>query len=561
MAQDLSNLSHQKPFSISGSIGLRLTEYHSNLENPYYPSSSYIITGAPVLSVYGYAIPLSFMYSNQQIAVMGQPFNQFGISPTYHHTTINIGYRNYAYSKYALAGYQLFGLGAEYEKGNWKFAMCYGRLKKMTLLGIDTMGSLPPYSYKRNALAALVKYGNTKRYISFTFLKGMDITSSVPNSVKDQAISQPFVTNIPTPSQNLVFELQSKIPLFVKGLTLQNESAISYYTNNIVTSLSTDQELKKSIPLWGLVGNFTTLNATSHYYTASNSKLNYANKFGFNSYLLYTRVDPNYQSMGLNYIQGDLQNILVGMGMSAFKNKVRIGGSIGRQNNNLNNSSPSASLRWIGSGNASYNEKKFGIDINYSNFSSGQTPTVSRFADSLRITQTSTTINCTPRYSFEAKGASHMISVDFGMNTVLDLDNSLQDNGRERKLYTETAGLNYNINLTQKDLNINTGINYTNLTDHTGYGYKSVGANLGANKSVFSKKLKLNVNAGIYRTMQDSSTTSNHTVSLSGDYEITKKLHSSLMLLYNDAPGVSAITNLPRGTREFRSELNLLYTF
>ena len=134
MAQDLSNLSQQKPFTISGSLGLRLTEYHSNLENPYYPSSSYILTGAPVLSVYGYAIPLSFMYSSQQVSILGQPFNQFGISPTYHHTTFNIGYRNYAFSKYALAGYQLYGVGAEYEKGNWKFAMCYGRLKKMTLL-------------------------------------------------------------------------------------------------------------------------------------------------------------------------------------------------------------------------------------------------------------------------------------------------------------------------------------------------------------------------------------------------------------------------------------------
>ena len=560
-AQDLSNIGHQKPISISGSLGLRLTEYRSNLENPYYPNSSYIFTGAPVLSIYGYAIPLSFMWTNQQTGVLGQPFNQFGISPTYHHITFQVGYRNISYSKYAMAGYQLFGIGAEYEKGDWKISACYGRLKKMELIGIDTSGSLPPYTYKRNAVAGLVRYGNTKRFIALNFLKGMDNPNSVPTNAKTQALNEALVTNIPTPAHNLVLDLQCKLPLFLKGLTLENESAISYYTNDVTTPLATDSALKKSIPLWGIVSNLTKLNATSQYYTASNSKLNYANKHGFNTYLQYTRIDPNYQSMGLNYMQGDIQNILVGMGVSVFHSTIRLGGSIGRQNDNLNNASVASSVRWIGSGNASYSGKHFGMDLTYYNFSSDQTPTVSRFADSLRITQSTNTLNCSPRYYFSTKGSSHTICLTLGLNTSLDLNNSLSDTGQQRKLYTETAGLNYCLSIKKNDLSINTGIIFTNLTDHAGYAYKSIGANFGANKSILSKKVKLGLNGGIFETLQDSSTTVNHTVSFNGGYALTKKFHTDLIIMYNDAPGVSAITNLPRGTKEVRLELNLTYTF
>ena len=561
MAQDLSKLSHQKPFAISGSIGLRLTGYHSNLENPYYPSSSYILTGAPVVSIYGYAIPLSFMYSSLQYAVLGQPFNQFGISPTYKHTKFDIGYRTYSYSKYALSGYELYGLGVEYEKDKWKLGVCYGRLKKMALIGVDTSGGMPPYSYKRNALSGFVRYGTTKRYVAFTFLKGMDIVGSVPKSARDQALKEPLFTNIATPAQNLVIDVQCKIPLFLKGLTLENESAISYYTNDVSTTLRTDNLLKKSIPLWGILNNFTTLNATSQYYTASSSKLNYANKKGLNTYLQYSRIDPNYQSMGLNYIQGDIQNVLVGMGISVFHSKVRLGGSIGRQNNNLNNSGRSLSVRWIGSGNASYSGKHLGLDINYYNFSSDQTPSVSRFADSLRITQSTSSLNFGPTYTFSTTNASHLFSLSLGQNTSLDLNNSLKDTGQQRKLTTQTEGITYCLNLKPQDLSINTSISFTSLNDHQGYSYNSVGANLGVNKSVFSKKVKLGLNAGIYQTEQHNSSTINHTVTLTSGYSFTKKLQSNLMLIYNDAPGVSSITNLPRGTKEFRSELNLSYNF
>ena len=128
-SQDVAILGHQKPFTISGTVDLRLSAYRSNISPSFYPSSGYILSGNQVLTIYGFAIPLSFLYTNQQMPVFGQPFNQFGMSPTYKHFTLHVGYRSISYSKYAMAGYQLFGVGTEYEKGNWKVGICYGRLK------------------------------------------------------------------------------------------------------------------------------------------------------------------------------------------------------------------------------------------------------------------------------------------------------------------------------------------------------------------------------------------------------------------------------------------------
>ena len=557
IAQDLSNLAHQKPIAISGTLELRLNAYHSNVKPSFYPSSGYILSGNQVLSIYGFAFPLSFLYTNQQLPVYGQPFNQFGISPTYRHFTLHVGYRSIYYGRYSMAGYQLFGAGADYDKGNWKVGLCYGRLKKMTLLGLDSTSGLPPYSFQRKAVAGIVKYGSTNKFIALSFLSGKDDANSVPIESKTAALNNYSIT----PTGNTVFDLQFKIPLFLKNVSLESESGISYYTNDITSPNSIHEVQLKSIPLSTSLSNVLHLNATSHCYTAFNGKLNYANKKGLNTYLQYKRIDPNFQSMGINYLQGDIQDILVGGSIPLFRHKVRMGGSLGRQNNNLNKTNGTSSVRWIGSGMANYSGKNFGLDLNYYNFSSDQLPTVSRFADSLRITQSTKSFNVIPRYSFSTNNTFHTFNLSLGLNTSLDLNNSLSDTGQLRELYTENAGVNYSVSFTKQDLTINTGILITNLTDHHFYAYKSYGLNIGITKSLLSKKLNVSGNGGIYKTIQPSIVSVNHTASLSANYLLTKKLHTDLLFMYNDTPGVTAITNLPKGTREFRTELNLSYNF
>ncbi len=559
LAQDLANLAHQKPIAISGSIGLRLNAYRSNVANPFYPSYGYTLTGSPTISVYGIAVPLNFLYTSQELSVLGQPFNQFGISPTYRQFTLHLGYRNFNYSKYAMGGYQLFGVGGEYEKGNWRAAFCYGRLKKMAIVAIDSSSLLPPYTYTRKAISGMVRYGKNNRFVALNFIKAQDNANSISDETKKQ-YGQAYFS---TPASNLVMDVQSKLPIFTKRLTLESEAAISYYTDDITSPFGLNTAKQTTLPFSKIVKNVLVLNATSHVYTAIDGKLNYLSNNGSNVYVQYKRIDPNYQSMGVYYLQGDMQNILVGAGSSFFKRKVRIEGSLGKQNDNLGKTRLSQSIRWIGSLNTSYTGQKFGIDASYMNYSSNQMPAVSRYADSLRVTQTTHTVNICPHYVLSNTAEVYQLfNLMLSINTSLDLNPSLTDiTGKERKLTTHNATASYSLNLIKQGLGSTTSLVVTSLTDHVGYAYKSVGFNTGVNKGVFKKKISLALNGGVFKTIQEVGSSINHTLTFSAGYAITKKLQTDFLAMYNDSPSVSSIINLPSSTREFRTELNLHYTF
>jgi len=556
--QDLANIKNLKPFELTGSIQARLNAYRSNLENPYYPNYGYILSGSPTLNVYGIAIPFSFLYSSQQTSVLGQPFNQFGISPSYHNYTLHVGYHNYSFSKYALGGYQIFGVGGEMEKNKWRLGFCYGRLKKMSLYATDSSSSIQPYSYTRKAISGLIRYGSSNKYMLLNVLKAQDDVNSISEETKKLYNNLYYCP----PSSNLVIGTQSKFPLFIKQLTLESESAISYYTTDITSPIAMNDAKKSTLLFNGLVGNFIHLNTTSHYYTAFEAKLNYHLQKGFHSYIQYKRIDPNYESMGVYYLQGDVQNILFGMGGSIFHGKIRLDASIGKQNDNLNQVHTTKSVRWISSANGTYTSDKFGIDFNFMNFSSNQIPSVNRFADSLRVTQTTNTFNVSPHCVIANSKTYQLINLMLSMNTSLDLNPSLNENsGKERKLTTHNVTASYSLNLIKQNITTTTGLMLNQLNDHAGYSYKSVGMNTGINKSLCNKKVNLGLTAGMFRTIQSNGKSINHTVSFNAGYAFTSKLQANLLTMYNDAPSVGYIINLPNTTREFRSELNINYTF
>ncbi len=551
-AQDFTNIRKAKPIAISGSVGLRLGFYHSNIENPYYPNAAFTLTGSPTLSVYGVAMPFSFLFSNQQSATFGQPFNQYGVSPTYKWATAHIGYRNLVYSKYGMAGYQMLGAGLELNPGKWRIAFCNGRLKKMSWLGIDSVSGVNNLNYQRTATAGMLRYGSNKQFVMVHFLAGKDHLGNFPKEVMQSSGV--------LPAANWVMGLGFKTPLFLKGLSFESESAISYYTYD-VTASKNDSIEKSRLPFSGLLTKLYQQNTTTSFYTAIDGKLNYTHKKGFQTYCQYRRIDPNYVSMGAYYTQGDLVNLLYGFAMPLYHQKVRIAASIGHQHDNLNQKRKATSVRWIGSANASYTTTHVGVDISYYNYSSDQQPTITRYADSLRITQTSQTFNCSPRYQWSNTHSFHQIQLTIARNTVLDRG-QISFNGTDgRKLISQTVGMYYNGSLTKEHLQYHAGTNYTDLNDQSGYAYKSLGMDIGINQTWLKDRLSASMNGGVYQTYQTNTKSTNHTLTLSGGYKITKKIQSDLMLMYNDAPGISSITNLPIGIREWRADINLVYSF
>ena len=112
-AHDVASLASQKPVTLTGTLDLRTMFYdYTGALVPRRRPASFVLSGNPTLSIYGVAILLSFVVSEQQRSVR-QPFNQFGLSPTYKWLTVHAGYRNLTWSSFTLAGHTILGAGFE----------------------------------------------------------------------------------------------------------------------------------------------------------------------------------------------------------------------------------------------------------------------------------------------------------------------------------------------------------------------------------------------------------------------------------------------------------------
>src|SRR5690606_23879624 len=126
--QDLSNLKDQAPFRLSGSLDIRAIGYSANGIKPRRSPFTYVLSGSHVLQIYGLQIPVSFSYSEQERRFQ-QPFNQFGLSPTYKWIKLQGRFRNVSFSPYTLAGSNMLAGAVERTPG--KFAMGF-RMRRLS---------------------------------------------------------------------------------------------------------------------------------------------------------------------------------------------------------------------------------------------------------------------------------------------------------------------------------------------------------------------------------------------------------------------------------------------
>ncbi|WP_445737583.1 hypothetical protein [Mariniflexile sp.] len=125
-AQDIQNIANQKPFKISGTIGATTTFFNADGRTSNREPFSWAIQGNPTISIYGVDIPFSFTFSEQQ-RYFRQPFNQFGLSPTYKWATVHLGHQNLKWLEFSLAGHNFFGGGFEINPKKFRIGAVYGR--------------------------------------------------------------------------------------------------------------------------------------------------------------------------------------------------------------------------------------------------------------------------------------------------------------------------------------------------------------------------------------------------------------------------------------------------
>ena len=428
-AQDIQQLVKQKPIVISGSLGLGIGTYSSSGIPARQRAFSYLFNGAPSLSLYGVAFPFSVVVSDQQRGFT-QPFNQYGISPTYKWVTIHAGWQSLQWSPYTLAGYNFLGGGAELNPGKLRFGFIYGRFNKAIEedpLRITSFSQTP--AYRRIGLSTKIGYGTERNHLDLTLLKAKDQVGSLAN--------RPTSFNL-TPGENLVLGVSGKFS-FLKHFVVGFDAAGSLYTRNLLADTVGNLQLNRLNFIKGLVH----LNASTQFLTAGNTSLGYQAK-NYNVLVRYKRIDPDFKSMGAYYFENDVQNYTVEGGVKLLKGLMQVNGTFGLQNDNLLHDKAYQSNRKIGSVNANYNKPNYGIDVRYSNYGITQDRGLNPIVDTLRVAKTNHNLNAMLRYSITDSLLSHSFILVANLQSLVDLNTFTSAQSLSN---SKTANLSYQLGL------------------------------------------------------------------------------------------------------------------
>ncbi|RZJ81712.1 MAG: hypothetical protein EOO47_03270 [Flavobacterium sp.] len=546
-AQDFTNIKDAKPFSYSGSIEARSMFYTANgIANRRAPFT-YLLSGSPTFNIYNIQIPVSFSISEADRS-FSQPFNQYGLSPTYKWITLHAGYRNISFSPYTLGGHTMLGAGFELNPGKLRVGFMYGRLNRATT--IDTARqALVPFSFSRKGYAAKLGYGSANNFFEFSYLSAKDDENTKPANV-------PTALELVSPAKNNVLGYTFRFTFF-KKLFIESNGAISLYTNDINSSISIDSInndfVKKANKLF-------KLNATSEYYTAFSGGIGYREK-NYGVKINYKRIEPDFKTMGAYFFNSDLENLTINPNANLFSGKVRINGSIGFQHDNLKKQKRAENKRIIASANAGIEfTKALGLDLIYTNFSDNQTPQTALFADSLRIVQTTQTIGFTPRYFLVKPEATHVIMVSANFSSLKDFNNFFSAQAASRNINTNQYFANYNITFPKKGMSLFANINNTKLK---GQNIESsfTGATLGGSKSFFSQKMQTGLSFTFTKT-NNSTSSDSFITNANGNlgYKVSKQQRLALNVFLTNNK-TKAVNPFQPNFTETRAELSYQFNF
>ncbi|MBL6445698.1 hypothetical protein JMN32_05220 [Fulvivirga sp. 29W222] len=391
--QDLTDLTEKEPVKVTGGLGYNAIGYHADgIEERRDPFTWYL-NGNLNISIYDFAIPLTFSYTNRQLNYT-QPFNQIGITPSYKWVKAHLGYSNMNFSTYSLSGHTFLGGGVELTPGKWNIQAMYGRLNKaIGAAQMDSVNYADPV-YKRMGYGAKASYWGEGYNVDVSVFSAKDDVESVDFVPQDSEV---------TPEDNTVWSIAGSKQL-MERVSLNFEYAQSYYNRDTrgVTLDSTETE---------------NIN-TSGVFDAYNFGIAYAHNI-YSLLLKYERIDPGYETLGAYYNNNDMENITLNGSLNLLRNQLSIGVSSGVQRNNLEDTEASATRRVVGSVNVNYSpSQQWNFATSYSNFNTYTNvraqadPTFRDELDTLNFYQVNQSATLSTMYSFGSREVRKSISLN-----------------------------------------------------------------------------------------------------------------------------------------------------
>lgn len=538
VAQDLENIAEVKPVELSGSFAVFGSYYNVNGIDPRRKDFSWYITGNPLLKLYGIEIPFSLTISEQERSFR-QPFNQFGITPTYKWAKAHLGYSNLTWSPFTWSGQTVLGGGLELNPGKFRFGILYGRLNRAVEENLTSPETITP-AFKRMGYAAKIGYGTETSHVDVLFLKGKDDSNSL------QTI--PTKTEV-LPGENIVAGISSKMK-FTTNLFWDVDVAASIFTRDTRALALTEND--------ATIHKFKSLlliNSSTQLYGAYQSEIRWEEK-KYKIKAKYRRVEPDYQSMGAYYFQTDIENITLEPSAYLLQNKLRISGSFGQQHDNLLNQKAFTTKRFIGNVGLDWNiSNTFGFNANYANYSGEQGKGLKIPNQATQQSYVSQNMLIMPRLTFVKEKITHF-------HTIMANRQWLTDKNPNTAKLTEyqVDNLNYTSSIIFNKIGLTLGANYllsifdsdTNLNRLNGIG-------ISASKPFFNNKLVSSLSAnGTQQTLNQQKFADIINVTVQNTFKINDHHGFSLLGVFLNN---TAKTNTAVSFREYNIDLGYTYTF
>src|SRR5690606_803278 len=195
-----------------------------------------------------------------------------------------------------------------------------------------------------------------------------------------------------------------------------------------------------------------------------------------------------------------------------------------------------------------------GVVIHYSNFCNNQRPNTLRFADSLKIVQTTQTPNIMPRHSISGNQITQLVLLSVNFGGMKDYNSYFEQDATNRDIHTSQYLINYNISFPARLLSLFTSVSHTAM-DGAGTQTSYSGVTLGGNYSLARQKLQTGLNASLMqgRTPPGKSMIINGALNLNYRTNNWQGIRASFFLTHNN-PG-SAVTGMSPAFTETRGEL------
>ena len=536
-AQDLEQL-NKTPLKVSGNVAIGSSFYHAegrdNRRSPY----SYFISANPTFTLFGFDIPVSLVYRDQQGSI-SNPFNRVSVNPRYKWISLHAGSVTMNLSPYTLSGQIIKGGGVELTPGKFRISAIGGTMQN-PLAQLDTIvvGAEILPNFKRTAFGGKIGFGSSRNYVDLIAFKAKDDINSLDPSLVDPRVTKP--------EENLVAGTSFKISP-TKWVSLRVNASASAHTAN-----QSSGEYLESNDLRQLredYGNALTINLSTKLQFAGDANLDFKFKnFGFGGE--YKRVDPFYKSLGTFYFQEDYENMLIKVNFRLLKNKLRFTGRGGLQRNNLNNLRSVTNTRQIFNTSLSFTpSKNFQLTGRYSNFQTERSPGLVAVNDTLRYARATALYGITPRFSFGSDDRRSSITLSANYQNLEDI---LQDEDTGNGIENYNGNLSYSLNMkpSQSNFTISLLANQNLIKDNE---RQRLGANLRFSKKLFDKKLTLSIATGAFQNYLNAvDEGQSFTGRLGVRYKINKTINLSSNINYLNRMGT-------QNYQEYRANVRLSY--